>query len=138
MTRHATVAEMTGWSILGLGAGLIGGLVLRGLVGGSRLARVVSGGRPTPRRAGGPGAASAVRDTLARHDLFGGLDLAVSAVGPGVIELEGRIADRATRSGLIDLVGSFPGITRVIDSLTVGDPPDAAAESDERTSDHTP
>jgi osmotically-inducible protein OsmY len=49
-------------------------------------------------------------------------DLQVSSPSPGVVQLEGLVADLTQRRRAVDLAGSTQGVSKVLDKLTVGQP----------------
>lgn len=115
--RPDALVYLIGWAMLGVATGLAVGLFL-----GERL----EWRRPHDRPHAPAGTAhtiaqtvKAVRNALAQHDAFHGLELTVRALAPGMVEVGGWVNDRATRVGVIRFAQTVPGVRDVLSSVLV-------------------
>ncbi|HEV8123752.1 MAG TPA: BON domain-containing protein [Gemmatimonadales bacterium] len=114
--------EIVGWTLAGLGIGLVAGAVLAAMTGRgapARVRRALTRWRGSPRPA--PGITGGVRDVRAALDQselrhFG---IEIIPVRTGVIELRGWVPTRAIRARAVRLAIAVPGIERVINGLLV-------------------
>ncbi len=137
MSHHSGgSARHLGWSLLGLALGFVGGVLTRDRLG-TTVSRSPEGAPATtdsrPRRATAGTTRRMVQEALARDEAWQGLELEVSGVAPGVIELRGWVGDRLTRARLIRFVRALPGVDRLIDSLMVRGEDDRPGPSTDQT-----
>ena len=101
--RHDARANLMGWTMLGVGAGLTVGFVIGERLRWQRLCRRPDGPPHAP--AGAPPTIAhtvkAVRNALEQARAFQALGITVSAQAPGVVEVSGWVDDRATRSQVV-------------------------------------
>ena len=126
-------AEILGWSVVGFGAGLLGGLVAAGWAGrvtrgrlGDAIQALGTPGRPLrdgPGRARSPAPISPSRTSLAYR-------LSAVAVSHGTVELRGWVPDRRTRALAVRKANGVPGLEAVINSILVRGEDDLAGASD--------
>lgn len=121
-TEHLSPSQAAGWSIAGLAAGFLAGLLLGEWFGPTPPGRraTPSGGPPRRRRAGPPRgvALTGLAETALATDPSL-QSLAVRAVGPGTVEVTGWVADRAARTRAVRLVLGLPAVGSVINSVLV-------------------
>ena len=119
--RHDARANLMGWTMLGVGAGLTVGFVVGERLRWQRLRRRPDGQPHAP--AGAPPTIAqtvkAVRNALEQAKAFQALGITVSAQAPGVVEVSGWVDDRATRSQVVRFAQNVPGIREVLDSVLV-------------------
>jgi hypothetical protein len=125
-------AEILGWSVVGFGAGLLGGLLAAG-----RLGRVTSGRLGDEVRAfrarsttSAVALASAVAAAFRADSALASLDLSAVAVSRGTVELAGWVPDRGTRARAMRVANGVPGLEAVINSILVHGEDDLAGAPD--------
>jgi hypothetical protein len=114
-------AEILGWSVIGFGAGLMGGLVAAGWLGRVTRGRLrdevrafrTGEGTSVVSLAASVTAAFRADPALAPHNL--------SAVGVsrGTVELAGWVPDRLARARAMRIANSVPGLDAVINGILV-------------------
>ena len=129
-------SEALGWSMVGFGAGIVGGLWAAGWLGritGGRLVDEVRAVR-TPTGASAVALAEAVRRALQADPALALLDLRTVAVTRGTVELTGWVPDRRTRTLAVRVASQVDGLADLINSLlvqgedNVGAPPELSLE----------
>ncbi len=119
--ERLSTAETLGWSAVGFGAGLVGGLWAAGLLGRvtqGRLADEVRAFR-APESVSNVALAEAVQSALqadgdlAQHGM-------IAVAGPrGTVELTGWVPDRRTRARAVRVAALVPGLYDLINSILV-------------------
>jgi hypothetical protein len=117
-------AEILGWSVVGFGAGLLGGLLAAGRLG--RVTRGRLGDEVRAFRARSTTSAVAFRADPA----LASLDLSAVAVSRGTVELAGWVPDRGTRARAMRVANGVPGLEAVINSILVHGEDDLAGAPD--------
>ena len=124
MARNAKLSfgEVLGWSLAGLTAGAMGGLVLAAWFGrgsGRRIRRVINQWRPPAPPARNIG--TPARDTQSALDASDLHPFRIEVVGvmPGVVELHGWVPSRAIRARAARVAAQVPGIERVVNCILV-------------------
>jgi hypothetical protein len=119
--ERLSTAETLGWSVVGFGAGLFGGLWAA-----ARLGRITSGrlademrAAQTPGRTSAVALAESVRTALLGDPALATHDWRPLAVSRGVVELAGWVPDRRTRTRAIRVARGVPGLEDLIDSILV-------------------
>ncbi len=112
-----------GWSLVGLALGFLAGVAARDRLG-TPSSRRTAGTPPAPvarvpRRPTAGSTKRLVEHAIAQDGSWDDLEIVISAVSPGVIELRGWVSDRLTRARLIRFVRAIVGVDRIIDSLLV-------------------
>jgi BON domain len=129
-------SEALGWSMVGFGAGIVGGLWAAsrlGRVTRDRLADEVRAVR-TPAGASAVALAESVRQALQADPTLAPHGLRVVAVTRGTVELTGWVPDRRTRARAVRIASQVPGLADLINSLLVqgeddvGAPPELSLE----------
>jgi len=114
-------AETLGWSAVGFGLGIAGGLWAAGWLGRVTRARVVDDFRaaraPSSRTAGA--LAAAVLEALDADPSLAALGLTPIPVTRGTVELTGWVPDRSARARAVRLAAQVPGLTDLINSILV-------------------
>ncbi len=122
-------AETLGWSVVGFGAGLVGGLwaaVWLGRVTRGRLADEVR----VLRTPGGTSSVALAEAVVAALQAEAGLaphGLHAVAVTRGTVELTGWVPDRRTRAHAVRVATQVPGLRDLINSVLVHGEDDLAA-----------
>ncbi len=113
--------EILGWSVLGFGAGVVGGLWAAGWLGRVSPGRLTDEVRVLQNRGGiSPVAlAEAVRLALAADPVLAPHDLRIVAGTRGTVELTGWVPDRPTRARAVRAANQVPGLDGVINSILV-------------------
>ena len=114
--------ELLGWSLAGLTAGLLGGVVLAAWFGRGnrrRIKRAISQWKPAaapPRNIATP-----ARSTQAALDASDLRHFKVEVIGvmPGVVELHGWVPSRSIRAQAARIAARVPGIERVVNCILV-------------------
>ena len=114
--------EIVGWSLAGITAGLLGGVLLAawlGRGGRSRIRRAIGQWKPAP--APRRNIATPTKTTQAALDASDLRPYRIEVIGvmPGVVELHGWVPSRAIRARAGRLAVAVPGIDRVINCLLV-------------------
>ena len=114
--------ELLGWSLAGLTAGLLGGVVLAAWFGRGnrrRLKRAITQWRPTPPPP--RNIATPARSTQAVLDASDLRQYKVEVIGvmPGVVELHGWVPSRSIRAQAARIATTVPGIDRVVNCILV-------------------
>lgn len=114
--------EVLGWSLAGLTAGFLGGVVLAAWFGRGnrkRIKRAISQWRPpaAPAR----NIATPARSTQAALDGSDLRQFKVEVIGvmPGVVELHGWVPSRSIRAQAARIAAKVPGIERVVNCILV-------------------
>jgi hypothetical protein len=114
--------EVLGWTLAGLAAGLVSGVVLAAWFGRGnrrRLTRAITQWRPAP----GPARniATPARSTQAALDSSDLRQFRIEVVGvmPGVVELHGWVPTRSIRASAARIAGQVTGIERVVNCILV-------------------
>lgn len=119
--RHDARANLMGWTMLGVGAGLAVGLVIGERIQWRWFCRRPDDLPDAP--AGAPPTivqtVKAVRNALEQAKAFHALGITVRAQAPGVVEVSGWVDDRATRAQVVRFAQSVSGIREVLDSVLV-------------------
>ncbi len=121
-TEHMSPRHVAGWSVVGMAAGFLAGLLLGEWFGPTppRRGMRLAGGSRARRLAGplrGTELSGVVRTALAADPTLTGL--AVRAVGPGRVEVSGWVPDRATRTRAARVVLGLPAVDSLINSVLV-------------------
>lgn len=114
--------EVLGWSLAGLTAGLLGGVVLAAWFGRGnrrRLKRAITRWRPSTAPA--RNIATPARSTQAALDSSDLRQFRIEVVGvmPGMVELHGWVPSRSIRAAAARIAGTVPGIERVVNCILV-------------------
>jgi BON domain len=129
-------SEALGWSMVGFGAGIVGGLWAAGWLGRvtrGRLADEVRAVR-TPAGKSAVALAETVRQALQADPALAPLELRAVAVTRGAVELVGWVPDRRTRAHAVRVASGVSGVADLINSLLVqgedniGVPPELSLE----------
>lgn len=139
MSERPSTTELLAWTLVGLATGLVAGAVA-----GAWLRPDPDRTEPTPSPEPSPSArplrvadaSRVVLDRLQGDASLQDLTLDVLAVGPGVIELHGWVANRAQRTRAARLAASVPGVTTLVNSLLVhgeDDYPTPVADADDQS-----
>lgn len=127
--ERLSTAETLGWSAVGFGAGLVGGLWVAGRLGRvtrTRLADELRAAR-APAGASGVALAEAVNQALQAEPSLAPHALRAVAVTRGTVELTGWVPDRRTRARVVRLAAEVPGLVDLINSILVHGEDDVAA-----------
>lgn len=113
--------EILGWSVVGFGAGIAGGLWLATRLGRVTRGRIADEARALAHGAGPSAVALAgrVRAALTADPLLAVHDLDAHAVRPGTVELTGWVPDRAARTHAFRVANQVPGLDGLINSILV-------------------
>jgi hypothetical protein len=127
--------EVLGWSLAGLSAGILGGVVLAAWFGRGnrrRIKRAISQWRPATAPA--RNIATPARSTQAALDSSDLRQFRVEVIGvmPGVVELHGWVPSRSIRAQAARIATRVPGIDRVVNCILV------RGEDDKTAKDITP
>lgn len=125
-------AEILGWSVVGFGAGLLGGLVAAGWAGRVTRGRLGDAIQALGTR-GAPSVmdlAGAVSGAYQSDPDFAPYGLSAVAVSHGTVELVGWVPDRRTRALAVRKANGVPGLEAVINSILVHGEDDLAGASD--------
>jgi hypothetical protein len=114
--------EALGWTLAGLTAGLLGGVVLAawfGRGGGRRFRHALNQWRPAP--VPRPNIANPARATQTAIDASDLRHFHIEVVGvmPGVVELHGWVPTRPIRATAGRIAAGVPGIERVVNCIMV-------------------
>ena len=129
-------SEALGWSLVGFGAGIVGGLWAAGRLGRvtrGRLADEVRAVR-TPSGASAVALAESVHQALQADPALAPLGLRTLAVTRGTVEVIGWVPDRRSRAHAVRVASQVPGVVDLINSLlvqgedNVGAPPELSLE----------
>ncbi len=129
-------SEALGWSLVGFGAGIVGGLCAAGRLGRvtrGRLADEVRAVR-TPSGASAVALAESVHKALLADPALAPYGLRAVAVTRGTVELTGWVPDRRTRALAVRVASQVDGLADLINSLlvqgedNVGAPPELSLE----------
>jgi osmotically-inducible protein OsmY len=133
--------QVTLWTGLGLGVGLLAGFALSGWVGDVNRVRVTGMARrlrhTIPTRLTRSASASAVLAALQAEPRLAGIPVEALAVARGVVELRGWVPSRAARTIAGRTALATPGIESVINSLLVRGEDDAQRTRDTRATDQS-
>jgi osmotically-inducible protein OsmY len=126
--ERLSTAETLGWSVVGFGLGLAGGLWAAGRLGRVTGARLADDLRVSRAPVGGTGVALAetVRAALAADPALAAHALGAAAVMKGTVELTGWVPDRRTRAHAVRMASQVPGLTDIINSILVHGEDDVA------------
>lgn len=119
--ERLSTAETLGWSVVGFGAGLIGGLWAAGWLGRvtrGRLADEVRAFR-TPAGTSAVALAATVQAALDADPSLAPHGLGAVAVARGTVELTGWVPDRKTRAAAVRVAAQVPGLDDTINSILV-------------------
>jgi len=113
--------EVLGWSVVGFGAGVIGGLWAAGWLGRVTRGRLTDAVRAvrTRGRASPVALAASVREVLAADPTLAPHELGALAVSRGTVELTGWVPDRPTRARAFRVANQVPGLDGIINSILV-------------------
>lgn len=121
MRERMSRGEIMGWSVIGFGAGVVGGLLAAGWLG-----RVTRGRLPDEFRAvrlrGGTSPvalAESVRLALAADATLAPYELDALGVSRGTVELMGWVPDRPARARAVRVANQVPGLDGLINSILV-------------------
>ncbi len=119
--ERLSTAETLGWSVVGFGAGLVGGLWAAGWLGRVTRSRLSDGMRASRTPAGRSPVALAetVHRALMADPALAPHDLRPVAVTRGTVELTGWVPDRRTRARAVRLAAQVPGLDDLINSILV-------------------
>ena len=119
--ERLTQAEIIGWSVVGFGAGLFGGLLAAGWLG-----RVTRGRLRDEVRAFGDrhsttavAFAAAVTAAFRADPALASHDISAVAVSHRTVELVGWVPDRPTRARAVRVANGVPGLEAAIDGILV-------------------
>lgn len=127
--ERLSTAETLGWSVVGFGAGLVGGLWAAGWVGRVTRGRI----RDEVRAFRAPGGTSsvalaeAVQAALQADPGLAPHGLHAVAVTRGTVELTGWVPDRRTRAQAVRVAALVPDLEDIINSILVHGEDDVAA-----------
>ena len=113
--------EILGWSAVGFGAGVVGGLWAAGWLGRvtrGRLADEVRG-FGSPVGASPVALAEAVRLALAADPALAPHELSAVPVSRGTVELTGWVPDRPARARAVRIANQVPDLDGIINSILV-------------------
>lgn len=121
--------EVLGWSVIGFGAGVVGGLWAAGWLGRVTRDRLGDGFRAAQnRRDASPVAlAESVRLALAADPALAPYALGALAVSRGTVELMGWVPDRPSRARAFRVANQVPGLDGLINSILVHGEDDLSA-----------
>ena len=113
--------EILGWSVVGFGAGVVGGLWAAGWLGRITRGRLADEVRAFRSRAGASPAALAesVRLALAADPTLAPHALDALVVSRGTVELTGWVPDRPARARAFRVANQVPGLDGLINSILV-------------------
>jgi len=119
--ERLSTAETLGWSVIGFGLGLAGGLWVAGRLGRVTSGRLADDLRMSRAPVGGSAVAlaEAVRAALAADPALAAHALGAAAVMQGTVELTGWVPDRRTRAHAVRLARHVQGLTDIINSILV-------------------
>lgn len=119
--ERLSTAETLGWSAVGFGIGMVGGLWAAGWLGRVTRGRLSDEFRAL--RASDDDSpvhlAEAISEALAGDPELAALRLRPIAVSRGTVELTGWVPDRRTRARAVRLAGQVPGVDDLINSILV-------------------
>ncbi|MEP7325815.1 MAG: BON domain-containing protein [Gemmatimonadota bacterium] len=120
--KRLSGGEILGWTLAGLGGGLLAGAALAAMTGRgapARVRQVITGWRRTPAsKPNTTGGVNAVRAALDESDLRT-FAIQIVPVRPGVVELRGWVPTRPIRARAVRLACAVTGIQQVINGLLV-------------------
>lgn len=121
--RSLSTGAITGWAVLGLGAGLVAGMLaaeLLGVVNPDRVGRMVRrwSGRPEG-PLGARAAAEAAGAAIDADPELASLGLDAFGAARGVVELRGWVESRAQRARAVRAVQAVAGIETLINNILV-------------------
>lgn len=113
--------EILGWSVVGFGAGVVGGLWAAGWLGRVTRGRLADEFRAARGRDGASPVALAesVRLALAADPTLAPYELDALAVSRGTVELMGWVPDRPARARAFRVANQVPGLDGLINSILV-------------------
>ena len=119
--ERLTSSEALGWSLVGFGAGIVGGLWAAGRLGRVTRGRLTDEVRAvrTPAGASAMALAEAVRQALQADPTLAPHGLSAVAVTRGTVELTGWVPDRRTRAHAVRVASLVPGLSDLINSILV-------------------
>ncbi len=119
--ERLTSSEALGWSLVGFGAGIVGGLWAAGRLGRVTRGRLTDEVRAvrTPAGASAMALAEAVRQALQADPTLAPHGLSAVAVTRGTVELTGWVPDRRTRAHAVRVASLVPGLADLINSILV-------------------
>ena len=119
--ERLTSSEALGWSLVGCGAGIVGGLWAAGRLGRVTRGRLTDEVRAvrTPAGASAMALAEAVRQALQADPTLAPHGLSAVAVTRGTVELTGWVPDRRTRAHAVRVASLVPGLADLINSILV-------------------
>jgi len=119
--ERLNTAETLGWSILGFGLGMAGGLWAAGWVGRVSRRRLADEFRAVraPAPSSSAALADAVADALAAEPSLASHDLRPVPVARGTVELTGWVPDRQSRTRAVRIASAVPGLVDLINSILV-------------------
>ncbi len=134
--ERLTSSEALGWSMVGFGAGIVGGLWAAGWLGRVTRGRLADEVRAVRAPAGASAVALAetVRQALQADPALAPHGLNAVAVTRGTVELTGWVPDRRSRAHAVRVASQVPGLADLINSLlvhgedNVGTPPALSLE----------
>jgi hypothetical protein len=133
--------EITLWSGLGIGVGLVVGFILSEWVGDVNRSRVTGVARRlregSPSRLTTSATARSVGAALEAEPRLAGLGIQVLAMARGVVELRGWVPTRAARTIAGRTALAAPGIESVINSLQVRGEDDIRSAEGSRATDQS-
>jgi len=137
--ERLTQAEIVGWSVVGFGAGILGGLLAAGWLGRITRGRL----RDEVRAFGARHATSAVALAAAVPAAFRAdpalapHGISAVAVSHGTVELVGWVPDRLTRARAVRVANGVPGLEGAIDGILVHGEDDLGGAPDLTLADQT-
>ena len=113
--------EILGWSVVGFGAGVVGGLWAAGWLGRITRGRLADEFRAVRSRsdASPVALAESVRQALATDAALAPFELEALAVSRGTVELTGWVSDRPARARAFRVANQVPGLDGLINSILV-------------------
>lgn len=127
--ERLSTAETLGWSVVGFGAGLVGGLWAAGWLGRVTRGRISDEVRAfrAPRGVSSMALAEAVQAALQTDPVLAAHGLHAVPVMRGTVELTGWVPDRRTRAQAVRVAVQVPGLVDIINSILVHGEDDVAA-----------
>lgn len=119
--ERLSTAETLGWSAVGFGIGIVGGLWAAGWLGRVTRARLTDEFRAlrAPDDDSPVHLAEAIRAALAADPDLAALPLRPIAVSRGTVELTGWVPDRRSRARAVRVAAQVPGVDDLINSILV-------------------
>jgi hypothetical protein len=119
--ERLSTAETLGWSAVGFGAGLVGGLWAAGWLGRVTRGRISDEVRAfrAPGGASSVALAEAVQSALRADPALAAHGLHAVAISRRSVELTGWVPDRRTRAHAVRVVAMVPGLDDIINSILV-------------------